>query len=318
MTSGLAAAPRGFIHEAGYYSSADEFRAMVLPFLTAGLQAREPTVAAMRAPSTRLIRAALGDTSGISFLEAHYLRPASAISTYRKLFSSYLADGAQRIRVVGELPHPGSGHQWEWWARYEAVINHAFAEFPLRALCAYDTRITPAEVLADVARTHPRLANGESGPVVNAAYEEPADFVTSRPAVLADPLETGPPTSDLLVPDPSTARSATQRAARDSGLDGAKAADFVYAVNEAVTNALCHGTPPARLRLWSGPDRIVAAVTDRGHGPADPFAGLHPVPDASSGGAGLWLAHQLCDHVTLGGNDDGFTVHLATTLAPTG
>lgn len=156
MTWGLAADPRGFVHEAACYGSDDEFLAIVIPFLTAGAAAREPTMAAVGTRSAELMRAALGDTAGISFLDAHYLRPASAIR--------------------------------------------------------------------------------------------------------------------------------------------------------------CHGTPPVRLRLWSGRDRTVAAVTDRGRGPADPFAGLLPA-DSSPDGAGLWLAHQMCGHVTLGCDDDGFTIHLAAAPA---
>jgi hypothetical protein len=63
------------------------------------------------------------------------------------------APGSSRIRVASEVPHPGGGAPWEGWARYEAAVNRAYAEFPLWGLCAYDTRITPGRVLDDVART---------------------------------------------------------------------------------------------------------------------------------------------------------------------
>ena len=52
------------------------------------------------------------------------------------------------------------------------------------------------------------------------------------------------------------------------------------------------------------------ASSDRGDGPADPFAGLLPVTDTCSAGLGLWLTHQLCSHVTLDTTDDGFTIRL--------
>jgi Histidine kinase-like ATPase domain len=68
--------------------------------------------------------------------------------------------------------------------------------------------------------------------------------------------------------------------------------------------------PPVRIRLWSAPDRVVATVSDRGDGPADPFAGLLPLTDTSSAGLGLWLTHQLSSHVTLDTTDDGFTIRL--------
>ena len=93
-------------------------------------------------------------------------------------------------------------------------------------------------------------------------------------------------------------------------LDATDVEHLVFAVSEAVTNALIHGRPPVRFRLWTAPDRIVATVTDRGDGPADPFAGLLPVTDTCSAGLGLWLTHQLCSHVTLDTTDDGFTIRL--------
>jgi anti-sigma regulatory factor (Ser/Thr protein kinase) len=54
----------------------------------------------------------------------------------------------------------------------------------------------------------------------------------------------------------------------------------------------------------------VVAVTDGGDGPTDPFAGLLPARNGSGGGLGLWLTHQLCDHVTLGRTGEGFTIRL--------
>ncbi|MDG4801890.1 ATP-binding protein [Micromonospora sp. WMMD980] len=82
------------------------------------------------------------------------------------------------------------------------------------------------------------------------------------------------------------------------------------AVSEVVGNALRHGTPPVRLRLWSAPDRIVVAVHDRGPGPKDPYAGLLPAGDGTEGGLGLWITHQSCDHVTHHRDADGFTIRL--------
>ena len=67
---------------------------------------------------------------------------------------------------------------------------------------------------------------------------------------------------------------------------------------------------PTRLRVWSGPDRIVVAMTDGGAGPKDPYAGLLPIAEAGPGGRGLWIVNQSCNHVTMTRNPDGFTLHL--------
>lgn len=308
MRSDAAAARSGYVHEAAFYDSDDEFLAIVVPFLTEGVRAGEPTIVATGERTAGLVRTALGDVRGLVFQAPEYLRPASAIRTYRARLSAYVEHGAQQIRVVGEVPHPGTGQPWEWWARYEAAVNHAFGEFPLRGLCVYDARITPAEVLADVTRSHPYLATTDGRHTPNTCFEEPADYLSSRPAGAADPLESTPPMIDLTGPTPAGARRAVRVVALAGRLDDAEAARFVYTVNEAVTNAICHGRPPVRLRLWAAPGRTVAAVTDRGPGPADPYTGLLPLPGTS--GVGLWLTHQMCSHVTLGRDDDGFTIHL--------
>ena len=113
---------------------------------------------------------------------------------------------------------------------------------------------------------------------------------------------TAPSTLPVEAPQPATPQRETPP------LDAVE--HLVFAVSEVVTNALIHGRPPVRFRLWTAPDRIVATVTDRGDGPADPFAGLLPVTDTCSAGLGLWLTHQLCRHVTLDTTDDGFTIRL--------
>jgi anti-sigma regulatory factor (Ser/Thr protein kinase) len=307
---------------------------------------------ALGASATGLVRAALGNTTGLTFLDDRYGRPVSVIRSNRGLFAAHVTDGASQIRVASEVPHPGVGAPWDGWARYEAVVNHAYAEFPLWGLCAYDTRITPASVLDDVARTHPHLATAD-GRGVNPRYQDPAEFLTRRPPSRGDPVETASPAViDLIDPTPAAARDAVQTARmirpdtvrpdptlpgalqveapqpatpqpatpqlETPPLDAADVEHLVFTVSEAVTNAIIHGRPPVRFRLWTAPDRIVATVTDRGDGPDDPFAGLLPVTDTCSAGLGLWLTHQLCNHVTRDTTDDGFTSRLVVGTPPPG
>jgi anti-sigma regulatory factor (Ser/Thr protein kinase) len=352
MRMGALTDPRGYLHEAVLYDSDEEFLGVVVPFLQEGAAVGEPCLVALGAAATALVWAAVGDTAGLTFLGDRYDRPASVIRSNRELFAAHLTDGASRIRVASEVPHPGVGAPWEGWARYEAAINPAYAEFPLWGLCAYDTRITPGPVLDDVARTHPYFAAAD-GPQINPRYQDPAEFLTQRPHSRGDPVETAsPPMIDLRDPTPAAARLAVHTASmippdgfRPDSLDtaqpdpiapGTPQADtpqadtpqrdtpqpgipqldataiegLVFAVSEAVTNAVTHGRRPVRFRLWTAPDRIVATVTDRGDGPADPFVGLLPVTDTCSAGLGLWLTHQLCSHVTLDTTDEGFTIRL--------
>jgi anti-sigma regulatory factor (Ser/Thr protein kinase) len=92
--------------------------------------------------------------------------------------------------------------------------------------------------------------------------------------------------------------------------------DFLLAVDEMTSNALRHGRPPVRLRLWTSPETLVCTVADAGPGPTDPFAGFGPAhgPDLGNGGMGLWLARQLCDHVDVCRGPDGAEVRLTTAL----
>lgn len=109
----------------------------------------------------------------------------------------------------------------------------------------------------------------------------------------------------------ATARKTVAHAAERTHLDREDLDGLVLAVSEAVTNAHVHGRPPVTLRTWTAPDRVVVTIGDTGPGPADPFAGLAPADsDASAGGLGLWITHQICDqvaHIKTGG---GFTIRL--------
>src|SRR5512133_3566865 len=202
----------GYLHEAVLYDSDEEFLGVVVPFLQEGAAVGEPCLVALGASSTGLVRAAVGDTTGLTFLDDRYDRPASVIRSNRELFAAHVTDGASRIRVVSEVPHPGVGAPWDGWARYEAAVNRAYAEFPLWGLCAYDTRITPASVLDDLARTHPHLATAD-GRWINPRYQDPAEFLTRRPPSRGDPVETvSPPVIDLMDPTPAAARDAVHTA----------------------------------------------------------------------------------------------------------
>lgn len=312
MRTGAAKGHLGYFHEAAFYGSDEELLDVVVPFLEDGVAAGEPTLVAFDEPNEKLVRSAMSDTRGISFLDgsAQYARPAVAIKLYRDLLASHVADGARQIRVVGDVPHPGVGAPWDWWARYEATVNHAYDDFPIWGLCPYDTRTTPDSALADVTRTHPWIASAAGGHRANDAYEEPTAFLSGLEPGPSEPLELMPPSAELLNPSPSAARQAVLHASGGSRVPADKVDDLTIAVSEAVANAFRHGVPPVRFRLWAAADRIVATVTDRGAGPTDPFAGLLPVLPGSPGGRGLWIAHQLCDHVTMSSDAEGFTIRL--------
>ncbi|WP_306214400.1 anti-sigma factor RsbA family regulatory protein [Actinoplanes sp. RD1] len=312
MRTGAAAGHQGYFHEALPYASGDELLSVVVPFLLDGVAAGEPAVVAFGADNAALVRAALPADSGVEFLSGGdtYARPAGAIRAYRDLLGRRVAAGATQIRIVGELPRPALGRTWDWWARYEAAINHAYDDFPLWSLCAYDTRHTPAAVLADVGRTHPRFIRPGDRHEISPAYTEPRTFLTENRPLLPDPLQEQPPHAELADPTPGQARQAVREAA--AGLTAAARDDLVVAVSETVTNAHRYGHPPARLSVWSDADRVVVAVSDAGEGPKDPFAGLLPNQDSAPGGRGLWITYQACDHVASARDASGWTIRMIT------
>jgi anti-sigma regulatory factor (Ser/Thr protein kinase) len=315
VRSGEPAGHRGYFHEALLYTSDEEFLAVALPFVRDGVAAGEPVVLALGERSTALVQAALGDTSGVALSAGlggevgRYTNPADALSFFRETLTEHAAAGVGQVRVLGETPHPGLGQPWEWWARYEATVNHALAELPVWGLCPYDLRLTSAAVLEDVARSHPYLVTAEGAHRSNARYDDPAQFLTGRAPAVLDPLLAHPARVELIDPTPAVARAAVRDTAGRTALDRAQVEDMVLAVNEAVTNAICHGLRPARLRIWTALERLIATVTDRGQGPTDPYAGLLPTP-TTAGGRGLWMMHRLCSHVTFHRDEEGFTLGL--------
>ncbi|WP_229397749.1 anti-sigma factor RsbA family regulatory protein [Micromonospora okii] len=311
MRTGAAAGHHGYFHEAVCYRSAEELLAVAVPFLLDGVAAGEPSVVSFGERNADLLRRALPADSGVLFLAGGdvYARPTGAIRRYREMLAGYVAGGAGQIRIIGELPAWALGVTWDWWARYESAINHAYDEFPLWSLCAYDLRTTPGAVLDDVARTHPRHLTPDGRHVPSPTYTEPMTYLRENRPVLPDPLQAAPPQVELTDPTAAQARAAVHAADRGV-LPVDDVENLVVAVSETVTNALRHGRPTVRLRLWVGPDRMVATVSDGGDGPKDPFAGLIPAGDGAEGGLGLWITHQSCNHVTAHRGPGGYTLRL--------
>ncbi|WP_304105977.1 sensor histidine kinase [Mycolicibacterium bacteremicum] len=314
MRSGAAAGTDGYFHEAAFYGSDDEFLAIVLPFVTDGVAAGEPTLVTLAESNSELVKSALADISGVTFIPAdlQYARPAAAIRSYQELMAEHAQRGVAQIRIVGDVPHPGFGAPWGWWARYEAAVNDAYAPYPVWGLCPYDVRTAPADVLADVARTHPRLATSDGQHLLNPDFATPT-MVLSDLMDGAPPAEPGRPTVELFDPTAAAARSAVQSAAAGgpTTVTAAEVQDLVFAVSEAVENAVMYGSAPVRVRVWRHLDRLVAHITDAGPGPSHALTGLVRAVGSASAGVGLWLAHQMCSDVTLHRGAEGFTLRVA-------
>ena len=313
MSVAATTVPPGCVHETGFYGSDEELLAITVPFLEGGLAAGDPTIVAFDGHHSDLVRQALGDVTGLTYLSSMgYARPAATLQQLRRWVVEGVDAGAERVRVVGDMPHPGVGVPWDWWCRYEATVNYALADVPLWGLCPYDTRIAPDYVLADAAACHPFMAMTDGTHVLNDRYEPPDSFLARRPAAPPDPFEARPPAVALIGPTAAVARHAVADLAQRSCLEPVSIENLVVGVSESVANANAHGRPPVEVRAWAVPDRMVVTVTDRGTGPEDPYVGLLPgrMSPEGTGGLGMWITFQLCDDVVLARRADGFTVRL--------
>ena len=311
MNSVVGSAREGLFHEASIYASDSQLCETALPFLTEGLDAREPAYVILGRHGEELIRRELGEPAGLRYLPAAdaYVNPAMTVKSYREVLTAEVEAGAEQIRFITEVPHPGTGSAWDWWGRYESAANEIFADLPVWAVCTYDERTTPAAVLDEVVRSHPYLARPGGVHAANGEYEAPATFLSRRSAEYTDPLESGEPLVELADPSLVDARGAALEVAR-TRFGGETADKLALAVSEIVTNANRHGRPPVELRLWAGPDRVIAAIKDGGDGLHDPTLGLVPVDSDRTGGRGLWIASHLCDHLSISTPPDGFVVRL--------
>jgi anti-sigma regulatory factor (Ser/Thr protein kinase) len=310
MRTGAARDHIGHFHEAGFYGSDAEFRALIVPFAEEGIAAGEPVILGYDDRKSDLLRSWLTNPSAVEFIANNglYATPARAIATYRRSFEFHLALGAAQIRIAGDVPHPGNGGRFEGWDRYECAVNTVWQDFPVWGLCLYDTATAPAVVLDAVERTHPRIISPSGDRRPSGRYQGFSEF--QGVAAVPDPLEQAAPVMELTSCSAAGARHALRQIGAGR-VTGAVLDDLVLGTSEAVTNALLYGDPPATVRIWAGPDRLVVRIHDNGPGPANPLAGLVP-PTGRSADAelGLWLTHQLDIDVALISGDDGFTVRL--------
>ena len=184
MRTGAARGQAGHFHEAGFYGSDAEFRALIVPFAEEGIAAGEPVIIGYDGRKNALVRSWLTDPSAVTFPadSGLYATPARAIAAYRRLFEFHVAQGAGQIRITGELPHPGNGGRFDGWDRYEAAVNTVWQDFPVWGLCLYDTAASPAVVLDVAERTHPRIVSPAGTRRANGRFQQVADFEALPPS----------------------------------------------------------------------------------------------------------------------------------------
>jgi anti-sigma regulatory factor (Ser/Thr protein kinase) len=297
-------------HPALLHADLDTFLSYLIPFIRASMEKREPAFVAVEASSLAALREAVGaEAPGVTWADTREWHPnsSSRLRAFYEYVTEHLADGATRIRLVGEpVWHEGRPDLIREWTRYESVLNTVLAPFPVSLVCTYDTsRLDPA-IVANARRTHPVVSDGKDAPS--------PDFLD--PAELLRTWNPEPPPPPAWAPsldrpaDLSTARRFLREEAMRAGVTFERAMDMAMAANEILTNALRYGRGAVALWGWPEDERFLCQIQDEGPGIADPMAGYLPPAEAMDAGRGLWLARQLVDLLQIVPNSTGTTVRL--------
>jgi anti-sigma regulatory factor (Ser/Thr protein kinase) len=297
-------------HPALLHADMDTFLSYLIPFVRASMENREPAFVAVEASSLAALREAVGaEAPGVTWADTREWHPnsSSRLRAFYEYVTEHLADGATRIRLVGEpVWHEGRPDLIREWTRYESVLNTVLAPFPVSLVCTYDTsRLDPA-IVANARRTHPVVSDGKDAPS--------RDFLD--PAELLRTWNPEPPPPPAWAPsldrpaDLSTARRFLREQAMKAGVTFERAMDMAMAANEILTNALRYGRGAVALWGWPEDERFLCQIQDEGPGIADPMAGYVPPAEAMDAGRGLWLARQLVDLLQIVPNSTGTTVRL--------
>lgn len=298
----------GFVHEALLYAGDAGFLEGTVPFIVQGVESGEPVMVAVSAARIELLRSELnGHGDAVSFVDMELIggNPARIIPAWDDFVSDA---GAGPVRGIGEPIGPDrSPAALVECQHHEVLLNLAFASRPgWWLLCPYDVEALDRHVIDEAVRSHPFVLEG-------GAHRESASYSDAAPAGVHQPL-----------PEPTTAvqelhfrfgrplapvRRFVSDSASRHGLEAAQVAELLVAVNELVTNSVCHGGGEGVVRVWHERDEVVCEVRDRGL-IDEPLAGRRLPTHHHEGGRGLWIVNQLCDLVQIRSTTDGTVVRL--------
>lgn len=296
------------IHEALIHDTDEELVDGTRVLIRDGIAAGDLVVVGGGDHDLEVLRDAWDDDPRVVFenVSTGYDNPMTTLGNYQRL-SEQEESAGRRARVTAALPPLDGAEARRRWRRYEAVVARALAPYELVALCRYDTRTMPPEMVDHARATHQRVTSPQGlqeGAALDRVLAELA--ASERP----DPAEATPPVLQRAIS--STSALAGLRGELAAALPSSdRSTGLLTAANEVLTNALQHGRAPVDLSLHRGSDRWVCVVADAGDELDDPWVGFDPpVRSDSESGRGLWIARQLCDDLTISTAGAGTTVRL--------
>jgi signal transduction histidine kinase len=182
-------------HFCSIYESPEEHYAVAIPFIRIGLDRGEKCIyiaddgmvgdvrEAMESDGIDVDRAISSNALVLVTKEQAYLEQGAFnpdwMSTFWKEASQLaISEGFSALRATGETEWV---QKWvlredcglERWMEYESRLAHTVAENNCSALCQYNRRLFPPELILDVIRTHPVVVSG--GTVCRNLYYVPPD-----------------------------------------------------------------------------------------------------------------------------------------------
>jgi anti-sigma regulatory factor (Ser/Thr protein kinase) len=307
-----------FFHEVFLHSGDAQLLAGTAAFIRDGVARGEPTMVVMSAPHIEGLRRRLdADHRHVTFADRDELgaNPSRMLAVWRGFVDAHAGDG--RLRGVGAPPLGRfTSPEVVEHERHEALLNVAFAGGrPWWLLCPYDVTGLEPDDLERTRRNHP-FAWEQGAHQVCTSYVGP----DATPDPFGAPLPEPPVTA---VVDSLAFSYGKLRAVRElvadrawqAGLDPARVADMVLAVDELATNSVRHATGVGSLRIWREPGRLVCEVCDDGY-LRDPLVGRLSPDDAPASGRGLWMVNQICDLVQVRSSTAGTTIRVHARLVP--
>jgi PAS domain S-box-containing protein len=178
-------------HLCSIYESPEEHFAVAIPFIRVGLDRGEKCIYiaddgmeaavrdAMCAQGIDVERAIATDSLVLEKKEAAYLRhgtfdPEWMFKFWADATAEAMSQGFSALRATGETEWVlRSAPGLERWMEYESRVTHILAQHNCFALCQYNRRLFPPELVLDIIRTHPTVIY--RGRVYRNMYHVPPD-----------------------------------------------------------------------------------------------------------------------------------------------
>ncbi|MPZ65974.1 MAG: hypothetical protein GEU83_10800 [Pseudonocardiaceae bacterium] len=184
-------------HICAFYRGPQQRDEILVPYLSAGLQAGDMCICVVDGTTPQAVLAALGDeadvnrwvereqlevrTSDDAYLSTGRFVPDEMLAFWEGLVGRALGVGGFHFaRAVGEMTWalreaPGVEHL----VSYESELNRYLRRYPQVLLCLYDLDQFTGDIVIDLLKTHPRVLL--SGMVLdNPYYLEPDEFLAMR------------------------------------------------------------------------------------------------------------------------------------------